>query len=135
MKNSLSDIMIEHNIKYRIKGRVKSVHSLYEKLSKGKKWSQIYDVLALRIITEKESDCYSIIGLIHAKYKPLPNRFKDYIAQPKENLYQSLHTGIIGPNGNIYEIQIRTEEMDEIAECGIASHGHIKNMEQKLFKI
>ena len=141
MKESLSEMMLEHNIKYRIKGRVKSIHSLYDKLSKGKRWKDIYDILALRIIVEKESDCYLAIGLIHAKYRPIPKRFKDYIAQPKENMYQSLHTGVIGPNGNIFEIQIRTEEMDEIAECGIASHWSYKEhgtkaiqslMEQKL---
>ncbi len=141
MKSTLSDLMNEHYIKFHIKGRVKSVHSLYTKLAKGKRWSEIYDILALRIIVEKESECYLAIGLIHAKYRPIPKRFKDYIAQPKENMYQSLHTGVIGPNGKVFEIQIRTEEMDEIAECGIASHWSYKEhgtkaiqklMEQKL---
>ncbi len=141
MKTSLSEIMNEHGIKFRIKGRVKSIHSLYTKLAKGKRWSEIYDILALRIIVEDESECYLAIGLIHAKYRPIPKRFKDYIAQPKENMYQSLHTGVIGPNGKIFEIQIRTEDMDEIAECGIASHWSYKEhgtkaiqnlMEQKL---
>lgn len=141
MKDNLSEMLIEHGIKFRIKGRVKSIHSLYEKLSKGKRWKDIYDILALRIIVEKESECYLAIGLIHAKYRPIPKRFKDYIAQPKENMYQSLHTGVIGPNGNIFEVQIRTEEMDEIAECGVASHWSYKEngtkaiqslMEQKL---
>lgn len=141
MKDELSKMLVDEGIKFRIKGRVKSIHSLYEKMSKGKRWKDIYDVLALRIIVEKESECYLAIGLIHAKYRPLPKRFKDYIAQPKENMYQSLHTGVIGPNGNVFEIQIRTEEMDEIAECGIASHWSYKEngskaiqnlMEQKL---
>lgn len=141
MKDELSKMLIDEGIKFRIKGRVKSIHSLYEKMSKGKRWKDIYDVLALRIIVEKESECYLAIGLIHSKYRPLPKRFKDYIAQPKENMYQSLHTGVIGPNGNVFEIQIRTEEMDEIAECGIASHWSYKEhgtkaiqnlMEQKL---
>ncbi len=141
MQRSLSEIMIENGIKFRIKGRVKSVHSLYEKLAKGKRWSDIYDILALRIIVEKEAECYLAIGLIHSKYRPIPKRFKDYIARPKENMYQSLHTGVIGPDGKIFEIQIRTEEMDEIAECGIASHWSYKEhgtkaiqnlMEQKL---
>ena len=141
MKDELSELMSDHSIKCRIKGRVKSIYSLYEKMSKGKSFNQIYDVLALRIIVEKESDCYLAIGLIHAKYRPIPKRFKDYIAHPKENMYQSIHTGVIGPNGNIFEIQIRTEEMDEIAECGIASHWSYKEhgslaiqslMEQKL---
>lgn len=141
MKEELSKMLIEEGIKYRIKGRVKSIHSLHDKMSKGKRWKDIYDVLALRIIVEKESECYLAIGLIHARYRPIPKRFKDYIAQPKENMYQSLHTGVIGPNGNVFEIQIRTEEMDEIAECGIASHWSYKEhgtktiqnlMEQKL---
>lgn len=141
MKRELSKMLANEGITFRIKGRVKSVHSLHEKLSKGKRWKDIYDVLALRIIVKKESECYLAIGLIHSKYRPIPKRFKDYIAQPKENMYQSLHTGIIGPNGRIFEIQIRTEEMDEIAECGIASHWSYKEhgtksiqnqMEQKL---
>ncbi len=141
MKSELSEILTGEGIKFRIKGRVKSVHSLYEKMAKGKRWKDIYDILALRIIVEKESECYLAIGLIHAKYRPIPRRFKDYIAQPKENMYQSLHTGVIGPEGKVFEIQIRTEEMDEIAECGIASHWSYKEhgtkaiqnlMEQKL---
>lgn len=141
MKENLSQMMIENDIKFRIKGRVKSIHSLYDKMSKGKKWSEIYDVLALRLIVEKESDCYLAIGLIHSKYRPIPKRFKDYIAQPKENMYQSIHTGVIGPNGKVFEVQIRTEEMDVIAECGVASHWSYKEhgtkaiqslMEQKL---
>ncbi|HBA37855.1 MAG TPA: hypothetical protein DCY94_03950 [Firmicutes bacterium] len=141
MKSELSEMMEREGISFRIKGRVKSVHSLYEKLSKGKRWKDIYDILALRIIVQKESECYLAIGLIHSKYRPIPKRFKDYIAQPKENMYQSLHTGVIGPSGKVFEIQIRTEEMDEIAECGIASHWSYKEhgtkaiqslMEQKL---
>ena len=131
MKEELTLLMSEHSIKCRIKGRVKSIYSLYEKLQKGKTFNQIYDVLALRIIVEKEADCYLAIGLIHAKYRPIPKRFKDYIAQPKENMYQSIHTGVIGPNGNAFEIQIRTEEMDEIAEYGIASHWSYKEHKSK----
>lgn len=141
MKQSLCDILEEQGIKYHIKARVKSIHSIYEKMVKGKKFNEIYDILALRIIVDKVSDCYQILGLIHAKYRPLPKRFKDYIAMPKENMYQSLHTSVFGIDGYVYEIQIRTEEMDEIAEKGIASHwsykehtsGGIKNVfEQKL---
>ena len=141
MKQSLCDILEEQGIKYHIKARVKSIHSIYEKMAKGKKWNEIYDILALRIIVEKVSDCYQILGLIHAKYRPVPKRFKDYIAMPKENMYQSLHTSVFGIDGYVYEIQIRTEEMDEIAEKGIASHwsykehtsGAAKNVfEQKL---
>ena len=134
MKNDLSELLTDNNIKFRIKGRVKSIHSLYDKLSKGKTMNQIYDILALRIITSKVSDCYLIIGLIHSQYKSLPKRFKDYINNPKENMYQSLHTGIIGPDGSIFEVQIRTEEMDEIAEYGIASHWSYKEHSTKVIQ-
>ena len=141
MEDEISDLMIDHGIKFKIKSRVKSVYSIYTKLSKGKRWNDIYDILALRLIVETESDCYTAIGLIHSKYKPIPKRFKDYIAKPKENMYQSLHTGIYGVNGHRFEVQIRTYEMDEIAEKGIASHWSYKEkgtkkiqdiMEQKL---
>ena len=141
MQDNISDILIEHGLKFTIKSRVKSVYSIYKKLEKGKKWSEIYDILALRLIVEKESDCYLAIGLIHSKYHPLPKRFKDYIAMPKENMYQSLHTGVFDNDGHIFEIQVRTHEMDELAEKGIASHWSYKEkgtkkiqtmMEQKL---
>ena len=126
MQSEISEMLIEHNISFHIKSRVKSVYSIYNKLNHGKKWNQIYDILALRIIVEKVSDCYLAIGLIHAKYRPIPGRFKDYIAMPKENMYQSLHTGIFGNDNHRYEVQIRTEEMDLIAEKGIASHWSYK---------
>lgn len=141
MQDDISEMLINENIKFKIKSRVKSVYSIYNKLEKGKKWSDIYDILALRIILNKTSDCYLTIGLIHSKFRPLPKRFKDYIAMPKKNMYQSLHTGIYGPDGNIFEVQVRTFEMDEIAEKGIASHWSYKEkgtkkiqsmMEQKL---
>ena len=141
MKNDISTILSEHNINFKIKGRVKSVHSIYDKMLSGHKWNEIYDILALRIIVERVDECYLAIGLIHAKYKPLPNRFKDYIAMPKENMYQSLHTSIIGVDSYVFEIQVRTYEMDEVAEKGIASHwsykehsdGSVTNiMEEKL---
>ena len=141
MKEDISNILSENDIKFEIKGRVKSVYSIYNKLSNGKKWEDIYDILALRVFVEKESECYSVIGLIHSKYRPIASRFKDYIAIPKENMYQSLHTTIIGEGGKPYEVQVRTYEMDEIAEKGIASHWSYKEkgakkiqtmMEQKL---
>lgn len=141
MQDSISEMLIKDNIKFKIKSRVKSVYSIYKKLEKGKKWSEIYDILALRVITEKISDCYLTIGWIHSKFRPIPKRFKDYIAMPKENMYQSLHTGIYGPDGSVFEVQVRTHEMDEIAEKGIASHWSYKEkgtkkiqsmMEQKL---
>ena len=141
MIESVSEILSSHNIKFKIKGRVKSVYSIYTKLSTGRKWSDIYDILAMRAIVENESDCYLGAGLIHAKYRPIPKRFKDYIAMPKSNMYQSLHTSVFGVGGHIFEIQLRTKEMDDIAENGIASHwsykehtsSNIKNiMDQKL---
>ncbi len=141
MKNEISLILKDNDVKFEIKGRVKSVHSIYSKLSTGRKWSDIYDILALRVFVEKESDCYTVVGLIHSKFKPIAKRFKDYVASPKANMYQSLHTSVIGPGGKLYEIQIRTYEMDIIAEKGIASHWSYKEkgskkiqniMEQKL---
>ena len=141
MQESICDLLNENEIKFEIKGRVKSVYSIYNKLSTGKKWDDIYDILAIRIFVDKESDCYAVVGLIHSKFRPIPSRFKDYIAVPKENMYQSLHTTVFGPGGKFYEIQIRTYEMDEIAEKGIASHWSYKEkgtkkiqtyMEQKL---
>lgn len=141
MMNDISEMLIDNNLHFEIKGRVKSVSSLHNKLSNGKKWNEIYDILGIRIICEEVSDCYLIIGLIHSLYRPIPKRFKDYIAMPKGNSYQSLHTGVFGLNGYPVEVQVRTKDMNEIAEHGVASHwsykekGHkqIQNvMEQKL---
>ena len=140
MMHEVSAKLNEHNIKHEIKGRAKSVYSIYNKLNKGKKFNEIYDLLALRVYVDTKEDCYQALGLIHSKYKPMPNRFKDYIAMPKSNMYQSLHTTVFGINGNPFEIQIRTYEMDLIAEKGIASHWSYKEggkvmqnaMEQKL---
>lgn len=141
MKESIIDILTDAGIKFEIKGRVKSVYSIYNKLSNGKEWNKIYDILALRIFVEEESDCYQVIGLIHSRFRPMLKRFKDYIASPKENMYQSLHTTVFGIEGHVFEIQVRTYEMDEIAEKGIASHWSYKEkgtkkiqnvMEQKL---
>lgn len=122
MLSSVSSLLKEHNIAHEIKGRSKSIYSIYKKLEKGRKFSDIYDLHALRILVDNEQECYSIIGIIHAKYKPIPKRFKDYIAMPKTNGYQSLHTTIFGIDGYLFEIQIRTQLMDEIAENGLASH-------------
>ena len=143
MKTKISEMLSEHNIKHEIKGRSKSIYSIYNKMQNGKKFEEIYDILALRVYVDTESECYLSLGLIHSKYKPLSKRFKDYIAMPKENMYQSLHTTIFGVGGALYEVQIRTYGMDKIAEYGIASHWAykehvdesiaIKNvMEQKL---
>lgn len=127
LKKKIADILIEQNIKFEIESRIKSVYSIYKKMFiKGHAFDEIYDFLALRIITVTELNCYEILGLIHAHFKPIPGRFKDYIAMPKPNMYQSLHTSIIAGDGNIFEVQIRTKEMDEIAETGVAAHWRYK---------
>lgn len=122
MINEVSELLKEHNIKFDIKGRSKSIYSIYKKMEKGKKFSELYDLLALRILVDTEQECYTALGLIHSKFRPVPKRFKDYIAMPKANGYQSLHTTIFGIDGQIFEIQIRTHKMDEIAENGVAAH-------------
>lgn len=122
MMDEVSDLLTKNGIRHQIKGRAKSIYSIYKKLDKGRNFNDIYDLLAIRILVEEEQECYLALGLIHSKYKPIPKRFKDFIAMPKTNLYQSLHTTVIGLDGNIFEIQIRTYAMDEIAENGIASH-------------
>lgn len=123
LKKRIADILLENNITFNISSRVKSIASIYNKMYiKGHAFNEIYDILALRIITDTEMHCYEILGLIHKFYKPVPGRFKDYIAMPKPNMYQSLHTTIVSGDGNFYEVQIRTEEMDEIAQSGVAAH-------------
>jgi guanosine-3',5'-bis(diphosphate) 3'-pyrophosphohydrolase len=124
MISKMEAILDEHQVKnYDIKGRIKNIYSIYKKISsKGKTIDDIYDLLALRIIVETVEDCYRVLGLVHSEWTPLPMRFKDYIAVPKSNLYQSLHTTVVGHEGKIFEIQIRTYEMDEIAELGVAAH-------------
>ena len=140
MQEEVSKLLNENGIKHEIKGRAKSIYSIYKKLDKGRPFSDIYDLLALRVFVDTKEDCYKTLGIIHSKYKPIPKRLKDYIANPKTNMYQSLHTTVFGLDDMPFEIQIRTYEMDEIAEKGIASHwsykeGHQSNqntMEQKL---
>lgn len=122
-QKKLADLLFSHNIPFEIFSRIKSISSIYDKMYiKGHTFDEIYDIMALRIITDTEMECYEILGLIHQSYKPLPGRFKDYIAVPKPNMYQSLHTTVISGDGNFYEIQIRTKYMDEIAEAGVAAH-------------
>lgn len=126
MLEEISELLKQHNIKFRIFGRSKHLYSIYKKMTKKqKRFEEILDLLAIRIITDTDTACYEILGYIHAKYMPIPGRFKDYIAVPKVNLYRSLHTTIMN-GGNIFEVQIRTEEMDIVAEKGIAAHWRYK---------
>ncbi len=122
MQTNLEKLLARHNFSYDVRGRVKNIYSVYKKMqSQKKEFDEIYDLLALRIIVESVEACYSAIGVIHSRFTPIPNRFKDYIAMPKPNLYQSLHTSVIA-DGKIYEVQIRTKRMDQIAEYGVAAH-------------
>lgn len=127
MMSEVDTLLKENNIEFKILGRAKHIYSIYKKMViKHKRFDELYDLNALRIITKNKMECYEVLGLIHDHYRPLPGRFKDYIAMPKPNMYQSLHTAVLGVNGLIFEIQIRTEEMDVIAERGVAAHWRYK---------
>ena len=133
----LSIHLDEQQIQYEMKGRIKNIHSIAKKMrTKGKDFYEIFDLLALRIIVTSEEECYRVLGIIHHNFKPIPKRFKDYIAIPKANMYQSLHTTILTDHGKVFEIQIRTQMMDAVAEIGIAAHwaykeGKSKQVEQQ----
>lgn len=124
---TVEDRLKEEGIHGRVSGRVKHYYGIYQKMQRQRiTFDQVHDVLGLRIITDTNASCYTIMGLIHSLWTPIPGRFKDYIAMPKSNMYQSLHTSVIGPKGERVEFQIRTEEMHAIAEEGIASHWKYK---------
>lgn len=122
MQTNLQYLLSENNVRSEVKGRIKNIYSIHKKMvDRNKDFNDIFDLLALRVIVGSIESCYQTIGIIHSKWTPIPNRFKDYIAMPKPNLYQSLHTSVIA-NGKVYEFQIRTHEMDSIAEFGVAAH-------------
>ena len=130
-RSQISDKLSETNIKFALEGRVKSVYSMYKKMyQQNKSVNEIFDFYALRVIVDTELDCYTVLGVIHDMFKSVPGRFKDYISVPKPNMYRSLHTSVIGRDGIPFEVQIRTWEMHQIAEYGVAAHWKYKSGEE-----
>lgn len=131
LKLFVTEKLNQTKMEFTLEGRVKTVYSIYRKMyNQNKTFDEIYDFYALRIIVETELDCYTVLGMIHEMYKSVPGRFKDYISTPKPNLYQSLHTTVIGKDGIPFEVQIRTREMHHVAEYGIAAHWKYKSGEK-----
>ncbi len=127
VEDTLTEQLRENNIEARVEWRIKRLYSIYQKLQRSKiSFDQVYDLLAIRVITKDVAACYAVFGLIHTLWRPVPGRIKDFIAMPRANHYQSLHTTVISPGGHQFEVQIRTEEMHRIAEEGIAAHWKYK---------
>ena len=127
VEDAIEEQLRENNIQARVEWRIKRLYSIYQKLQKYQvAVEQVFDLLAIRIITQSTGDCYAVLGLIHTLWRPVPGRVKDFIAIPRANLYQSLHTTVMGEGGHQFEVQIRTEEMHKIAEEGIAAHWKYK---------